>query len=55
MESPKTNATFPVETFQPECSCEDVKRLEYPSDDYLGAVVVGGTIKADRFLNAGSN
>lgn len=45
----------PTDTYTHETEVEDIKRLDYPSDDYLGACVVGGHIKADRFEDAGSN
>jgi len=55
METTPTFKMPPTDTYSHEVEVHDVERCEYPCEEYLGAKIVGGTIKADRFFDAGSN
>lgn len=50
MQSESTNKTPPVESYSHSGQEEhEIKRLEYPSCDMLGAEVVGGCYTSDCF------
>ena len=53
MESKSTFKAPPVETFQADVQAHDIQRLELPSSNMLGAVVVGGCYTSDCFEDIG--